>query len=205
MNNNWNKNVLPSNEAFNEKMQKVNEQLIRLNNRMELIEKVDQLPVVDNLKYKKGSKVLYVYDNNVYEVNKRNEWQLYALAKDYYTKDEIDAMDFLSELKLKTINGHSLFGEGDLPLRLGTEIPLENVWTIDQVQNFVKTQIASLIDSAPDTLDTLGELATALKQNNDVVVTLNAAITKKADKAYVDQAIQNSFDTMFETLMDLEV
>lgn len=114
MNNNWNKNVLPSNEAFNEKMQKVNEQLIRLNNRMELIEKVDKLPVVDNLKYKKGSKVLYIYDNNVYEVNKRNEWQLYALQKDYYTIDEINDMNFLSELKLKTINGQSLFGEGDI-------------------------------------------------------------------------------------------
>lgn len=40
-------------------------------------------------------------------------------------------------------------------------------------------QIANLVNSAPETLDTLGELATALQENEDVVDTLNEAITKK--------------------------
>lgn len=42
--------------------------------------------------------------------------------------------------------------------------------------------ISSLVNSAPETLDTLGELATALQENEDVIETLNNSITNKMDK-----------------------
>ena len=45
--------------------------------------------------------------------------------------------------------------------------------------------------SAPETMDTLGELATALQENKEVVDILNEAMVVKADKTYVDEAIAN--------------
>ena len=56
---------------------------------------------------------------------------------------------------------------------------------------YVDEQIAGLVDSAPDTLNTIGALATALQENKEVVDILNEAIVVKADKTYVDEAIAN--------------
>ena len=58
-------------------------------------------------------------------------------------------------------------------------------------KNYVDEQIANLVGSAPETLDTIGELATALQENEEVVDVLNQAITIKADKTYVDELIAN--------------
>lgn len=58
-------------------------------------------------------------------------------------------------------------------------------------KTYVDEQIAGLVDSAPDTLNTIGELATALQENKEVVNVLNEAIVVKADKTYVDEAIAN--------------
>lgn len=48
-------------------------------------------------------------------------------------------------------------------------------------KTYVDEQIANLVDSAPDTMNTLGELAIALKDNQDVVTILDQAITNKVD------------------------
>ena len=58
-------------------------------------------------------------------------------------------------------------------------------------KNYVDEKITSLVDSAPETMNTLGELATALQENQEVVDILNAVITNKADKTYVDELITN--------------
>jgi hypothetical protein len=66
----------------------------------------------------------------------------------------------------------------------------------------VNEAIAGIIDNAPETLDTLGELATAFKDNADVISVLNSAIGNKADaehshderyytKAEVDELLSN--------------
>ena len=46
-------------------------------------------------------------------------------------------------------------------------------------------QISKLINSAPEALDTLGEIAQAMKENEDVIKALNSAIGNKADKKSV--------------------
>lgn len=48
---------------------------------------------------------------------------------------------------------------------------------------YVKSEIANLINSAPETLDTLGEVADALAENETVIEALNAAIGTKAASA----------------------
>ena len=52
-------------------------------------------------------------------------------------------------------------------------------------KTYVDTKIADLVNSAPETLDTLGELATALQTNQSVVEALDSSITNKADKSEV--------------------
>ena len=52
-------------------------------------------------------------------------------------------------------------------------------------KNYVDTKIADLINSAPETLDTLGELATAFAENKEVVDALDTAIINKANAADV--------------------
>lgn len=56
---------------------------------------------------------------------------------------------------------------------------------------YVDEKISDLVNSAPATLDTLGELATAFSENKEVVDALNQAIVTKADITYVDEAIAN--------------
>lgn len=55
--------------------------------------------------------------------------------------------------------------------------------------SFVKGEVSKLVGSAPETLDTLEELATALTENKDTVSALNAAIGSKADKTKTETAI----------------
>ena len=50
------------------------------------------------------------------------------------------------------------------------------------VKGYTDIKVADLVNSAPDTLDTLGELAEAFEENKEVVETLDAAITNKVDK-----------------------
>lgn len=58
-------------------------------------------------------------------------------------------------------------------------------------KSYVDERVTALVNSAPETLDTLGELAAALQANDEVVQVLNDAIVTKADKTYVDEAIAN--------------
>lgn len=46
-------------------------------------------------------------------------------------------------------------------------------------EDYVDAKVADLVNQAPETLDTLGELATAFQENEEVVDVLNQAITTK--------------------------
>lgn len=61
-----------------------------------------------------------------------------------------------------------------------TEIEIDTKLT--EVKSYADTAIANLVNSAPETLDTLGELATAFEENEEVVGALNNAITTKASQ-----------------------
>ena len=53
------------------------------------------------------------------------------------------------------------------------------------IKDYVDETIDSLVNGAPEALDTLKELADAITQNEGVVEAINAAITSKADKSDV--------------------
>lgn len=49
----------------------------------------------------------------------------------------------------------------------------------ETLEDYVDNQVAALVNSAPETLDTLGELAEAFQENKEVVDVLNEAIATK--------------------------
>jgi hypothetical protein len=53
--------------------------------------------------------------------------------------------------------------------------------TYTEVTSYTDTAIANLVDSAPETLNTLNELAVAIQDNEDVVEVLNQSISSKQD------------------------
>lgn len=86
------------------------------------------------------------------------------------------------------------------------EVDLSNYATKDELpsltglasEEYVDSAVANLVNSAPATLDTIGEIAKALQDHQEVADALNEAIGTKANKsdieglaseAYVDEAI----------------
>jgi len=61
----------------------------------------------------------------------------------------------------------------------------------DDLNEYIDTEVAALVNSAPETLDTLGELANALQENEDVVSALDAAITTKVDADELEESLNN--------------
>ena len=98
---------------------------------------------------------------------------------------------------------YNLLSEADFELAASKNINIELITTnyvedrrLSEISNkadktYVDEKVADLVGSAPETLDTIGELATALQENEEVVEVLNQAITVKADKTYVDELIAN--------------
>lgn len=56
-------------------------------------------------------------------------------------------------------------------------------WNNKATESYVDAKVADLVNSAPETLDTLGEVAKAIQENESVVDALNSAIGNKADRA----------------------
>lgn len=71
-----------------------------------------------------------------------------------------------------------------------------------QSTGYADRKIADLINGAPETLDTLKEVADAIEENETVVEALDAAIGKKADQAELDGHVGN--DTIHITATERE-
>lgn len=81
-----------------------------------------------------------------------------------------------------------------------------------EILEYVDDEVAALVNSAPETLDTIGELAAAFEENQDMVETLNAAVTNKAEKSDLEDAQDlistntdsiNSIQTQVNGLLEL--
>ena len=59
---------------------------------------------------------------------------------------------------------------------------------------YTDTVVKNLVNAAPETLDTLGELATAITNNQGIVDTLDAAITNKLDKTVASSTYATKTD-----------
>lgn len=76
--------------------------------------------------------------------------------------------------------------------------------TMEQVQAAIDAEISALIDGAPETRDTLNELAECLATNEDAVAALNAAIGNKVDKVEGKGLSANDFtDALLNKLNEI--
>ena len=69
--------------------------------------------------------------------------------------------------------------------------------------SYVDERVAALVNSAPETLDTLGELATAFNENKEVVDALDAAITTKKNADIIVTYAEGSNTTVTHDSRDL--
>ena len=74
---------------------------------------------------------------------------------------------------------------------------------LNNANTYTNTKIADLVNSAPETLDTLGELAAAFKNNSDIIEVLNEAIINKVDKEDLrTDKIYHSDEILLSQLID---
>lgn len=89
------------------------------------------------------------------------------------------------------------------------EIPsLDGYVTNDTLETKVNESIANLVDNAPETLDTLGELAAVFQDNSDVVDVLNSAIGNKSDVGHTHDEryyTKTEVDELLSNYVSLEV
>ena len=99
---------------------------------------------------------------------------------------------------------YNLLGESDFELAASKNITIALI-TTNYVEDkrlssistkadkaYVDAAVAGLVDSAPETLNTLGELATAFNEHQEVADALNAAITVKKNKDIIVTYVQGS-------------
>lgn len=108
------------------------------------------------------------------------------------TQNENDIADLETQVNLKvptsrTINGKALANNITLSASDVNADPVGTAQTkadaaLSSAKSYTDTKIADLVDSAPDTLNTLNELAVAIQENDDVVEALNSAVGNKVDK-----------------------
>ena len=72
----------------------------------------------------------------------------------------------------------------DKPVSTAQQTAIDGAY--QQATGYTDQKVADLINGAPSTLDTLGEIAQAMKDNEDVVGALDQAIGTKASQAEVD-------------------
>lgn len=107
------------------------------------------------------------------------------------------ANDTASEAKRIAQNALDLVteGQGSQVIVNGVAVDTFNADTKADL-DYVDRQIAALIGAAPETLDTLEEVAKAIEENETVVDALNAAIGTKANKTDLDNYLPLSGGTM---------
>ena len=136
------------------------------------------------------------------------------------TKAEVQAKQdtLVSGTNIKTVNGNSLLGEGNIEITTGTggiaDAPSDSktygrnngawveVTTPDlssyATQTYVDSKVTELVNSAPETLDTLNELAAALGNDANFSTTITTQLGNK-----VDSSIYNADKETFALKTDL--
>lgn len=197
---------LPTGSSISQKLTAINNALLKIASKTHYIPYVQGLPKIDGAEYTIGSKVILIEDNATYIVNKNEQWELYFETPNYYSKAISDTR-YQSVLRhrinIKSINGHSILGSGDLVLSLN-DLDTSGLMTADEIKSYVADELALLVDSAPETLNTLGELAIAFQNNRDIIEALNSAVADKASKDYVANYVDDAINTAFNELAEME-
>lgn len=149
-----------------------------------------------------------LYNNDVYlRKNKVDKIEGKGLSTNDYTNSDKDKLAGIEERANKYVHPETHTADiitQDTTHRFVTDTEKET-WnnslnnakdyadaTYQQATGYTDNKIAELINGAPETLDTLKEVADAIEENESVVEALDAAIGKKANQAELDTHINNS-------------
>lgn len=141
-------------------------------------------------------------------------------TSNFATKAEVQAKQdtLVSGTNIKTINSQSLLGEGNIEITSGTggitDAPSDSktygrnngAWveitnpdmSTYATQTYVDSKVTELVNSAPETLDTLNELAAALGNDANFSTTITTQLGNK-----VDSSIYNADKETFALKTDL--
>ena len=147
-------------------------------------------------------------------------------TSNFATKAEVQAKQdtLVSGTNIKTVNGNSLLGEGNIEITTGTggitDAPSDSktygrnngawveVTTPDlssyATQTYVDSKVTELVNSAPETLDTLNELAAALGNDANFSTTITTQLGNKVDSS-IYNADKETFALKTELTTKLDV
>ena len=175
-----------------------------------MLTKVNISDVIDNLTTTDSTKPLSANQGVILKefIDALPEWAKQPTKPTYYYSEILErpTQVRVSVTKVEIPTRVSQL-ENDSNFLTDLELTSKDYATSEDVRNaisdkattsYVDKKVADLINSAPDTLDTLGELATAIKENEDVIDALNNAITNKADKS---ELLYNIIDTENNSLI----
>ena len=92
----------------------------------------------------------------------------------------------------RTVNGHALTGNVNLTAAdVGADASGSATSALGSAKSYTDKKLVDLIGGAPETLDTLKEVADALEANESVVEALDAAIGTKASTEALEAHINN--------------
>lgn len=119
-------------------------------------------------------------------------------------KNKLDGFVFEFDNKVpitRTINGKELSEDIILTANdVGSDISGSAEYALSEAKAYTDGEIANLIGSAPETKNTLEELAIAIEENEEVVDILNTAIGNKApiSHTHTSSEITDLFSVIFE-------
>lgn len=142
-------------------------------------------------------------DNLVDSVDVSDQLAEYAKKSDIPAPyDDTDVKDRITALEVKE-DKDTVYDDTALTNRVKALEAIDHSKYLTQHQDisgkadksYVDGKVADLVNSAPETLDTLGELATAITEHKEVTDALDAAITQKVDKVAGKGLSTNDYTT----------
>lgn len=133
-----------------------------------------------------------IIDSEFHKLDLKNESQDKLLA----TKEDLNAhisdKNNPHEVTKSQINLGNVDNTSDMDKPVSTAQQSAINAALVQSNNYTDTKIAELIDDAPETLDTLKEIAEAFAENDTVIEAINGAIGTKANQTELGTHINNN-------------
>ena len=133
-----------------------------------------------------------VIDSELHKLDLKNQSQDNLLATKESLNEHITDKNNPHNVTKYQIGLGNVDNTSDLNKPVSTEQQTAIDEALYQSNYYTDTKIAELINGAPETLDTLKEIADAIEENETIVEALDAAIGAKANQSELDTHINNN-------------